>query len=166
MVATVQILENNTVSQTTTDKTSGTIRFKTADNATVDTVAPMVVPSGSPNYSFEKWLQLNVTVAPATNITNLRAYSDGTNSFGTGVALSAKAVSAFVTPVLGTTLSGFTDFFTYTSASSLTTAASSATTFTGTGAKGYFLVMVMQVSSTATQGALSAETLTWSFDET
>lgn len=166
MVATTQILENNTGAQSTTDKTSGTVRFKTADNATVDGVNPMVVPSGSPNYSYEKWLSLNVTVAPVTNITNLRIYSDGANSFGTGVLLYCKAVASFATPQLGTTLSGFTDFFTYTSGSSLTAAASSVTTFTGTGQKGYYIVFVMQVSSTATQGALSTEAFTFSYDET
>lgn len=166
MVATVQILENNTVSQTTTDKTAGTVRFKTADNATVDGLSPVVVPASTPNYSFEKWLSLNVTVAPVTNITNLRIYSDGASGFGTGVALFCKAVSAFTTPALGSTLSGFADFFSYTSGASLTTAATSGTTFTGTGQKGYFAVFVLQVSSTATQGALTAETFTWSYDET
>ena len=36
MAATVQIREKNTAGQTATDKTSGTIRFKKADDATVD----------------------------------------------------------------------------------------------------------------------------------
>lgn len=61
MAATVQILEKNGAGPTTTDKTSGTIRFKNADNATVDTGNPMVKPGAGTDYSFEKWLRLNVT---------------------------------------------------------------------------------------------------------
>jgi hypothetical protein len=37
MAATVQIVEKNGAGGTTTDKTSGTIRFKNADNSTADT---------------------------------------------------------------------------------------------------------------------------------
>ena len=44
MAATVQIVEKNGAGGTQTDKTSGTIRFKNADNATVDTGNPMVKP--------------------------------------------------------------------------------------------------------------------------
>ena len=44
MAATVQIVEKNGAGGTTTDKTSGTIRFKNADNSTVDLVNPMVKP--------------------------------------------------------------------------------------------------------------------------
>ena len=42
MAATVQIVEKNGAGGTQTDKTSGSIRFKNADNSTVDLVNPMV----------------------------------------------------------------------------------------------------------------------------
>ena len=44
MAATVQLVEKNGAGGTQTDKTSGTIRFKNADNSTVDTSNPMVKP--------------------------------------------------------------------------------------------------------------------------
>ena len=44
MAATVQIVEKNGAGATQTDKTSGNIRFKNADNSTVDTSNPMVKP--------------------------------------------------------------------------------------------------------------------------
>jgi len=162
MVATVQIVEKNGAGGTPTDKTSGTIRFKNADDATVDTNDPMVIPGSGTDYSFEKWLRLNVTVAPDTNISNLKVYTDGANGFGTGVGMHWKAVTAYSTPAEATATTGYTDAFTYTSGSALSLGAGP---YTGTGEKGDHLVAIMTVADTATQGSLTAETVTFSYDE-
>ncbi len=162
MVATVTIIEKNGAGGTGTDKTSGTIRFKNADNATVDNNNPMVIPGSGSDWSFEKWLRLNVTVAPSTQLTNLKCYLDGANTFGTGVSLWAKAVASYATPAEGTASTGYADAFSYTAGSPLSLGAGP---FTGTGEKGDHVVLLMQVASTATQGSLSAETLTFSYDE-
>lgn len=162
MVATVQIGEKNTAGGTFTDKTSGTIRMKTADNATVDLNNPINVPSSGTNYSFEKWLRLKCTVAPSQQITNAKFYTDGANGFGTGIGLFAKAVTTFATPALGTATTGYTNAFSYTSGSSL---ALNAGTVTATGEFGDHTVLLMTVDNTATQGLLTGETMTWSYDE-
>lgn len=162
MAATVQIVEKNGAGATATDKTSGTIRFKNADDATVDNNNPMVVPPSGSDWSFEKWLRLNVTVAPSVQISNIKFYMDGTNSFGTGVSLWAKAVASYATPAEGTSSTGYADAFSYTSGSPLSLGAGP---FAGTGEKGDHVVLLMQVASTATQGSLAAETATFSFDE-
>jgi hypothetical protein len=162
LTATVQIIEKNGSGGTATDKTSGTVRFKNADDATVDTSNPMVIPSSGSDWSYEKWLRLKVTVAPDTEISNIVAYTDGTSGFGTGVNLWAKAVTAFATPAEGTASTGYTDAFTYTSSAALTLGSS---TYTGTGEKGDHLVLLLEVQSTATQGTLTGETLTISYDE-
>jgi len=162
MVATVQIVEKNGAGGTPTDKTSGTIRFKNTDDATVDTNDPMVIPGSGTDYSFEKWLRLNVTVAPDTNISNLKVYTDGANGFGTGVGMHWKAVTAYSTPAEATATTGYTDAFTYTSGSALSLGAGP---YTGTGEKGDHLVAIMTVADTATQGSLTAETVTFSYDE-
>ena len=119
MAATVQIVEKNGAGGTTTDKTSGTIRFKNADNSTVDTGNPMVKPGAGVDYSFEKWLRLNVTGGTYTEITNVKAYMDGANGLGTGITLYAKAVASYVTPAEATATTGYTDAFTYTSGAPL-----------------------------------------------
>ncbi len=163
MAATVKIVEKNGAGGTQTDKTSGTIRFKNADNATVDTNNRMVVPVSGTDYSFEKWLIFQVDSAAAVDLQNLKFYTDGANGFGTGVGLYAKAVTTYATPAEATSTSGYTDAFTYTSAAPLSLGTGP---YTGTGEKGDHCVMILTVASTAAPGLLSTETLTFSYDET
>lgn len=163
MPATVKIIEKNGAGGTATDKTSSTIRFKNADNATVDTNNRMVVPGSGSDYSYEKWLRLQVDVAAAVDIQNIKFYTDGNNGFGTGISLWAKAVSSYATPAEGTSTSGYADAFSYTAAAPLSLGAGP---FTGTGEKGDHAVLLLKVDSTAAPGLLSSEALTFAFDET
>lgn len=162
MPATVQIVEKNGATPVLTDKTSGTVRFKNADNATVDTANPMVKPASGTDYSFEKWLRFNVSAGTYTEITNIKAYTDGANGLGTGVGLFAKAVTAYATPAEGTATTGYVDAFTLTSAAPQ---ALGAGPFTGLGEKGDHLVMLLTVDSTAAGGVTPSETLTFAWDE-
>jgi len=164
MAATVEIVEKNGTGGTATDKTSGTVRFKNADNATVDVNNPMVIPGSGTDWSYEKWLRLRASVAPSVQITNVKAYADGTNNFGAGVNVYAKAVAgtAYATPVEGSGTAGFADLFTYTAGSPLTVGGG---TYTGTGEFADHVVMELSVGTNASQGSLAAETLTFSYDE-
>lgn len=162
MAATVQIVEKNGAGGTQTDKTSGTIRFKNADNSTVDLNNPMVKPASGTDYSFEKWLRFNVSGGTYTQITNVKAYSDGANGLGTGVGLFAKAVTSFATPAEATATTGYTSFFTYTSGSPLTLGAGP---YTSTGEKADHLVMICTVDNTSSGGLTATETLTIAWDE-
>lgn len=162
MAATVQIIEKNGAGGTATDKTNGTIRFKNADNATVDLNNPMVKPAAGVDYSFEKWLRLNVIGGTYTQITNVRMYMDGANGLGTGVIAYAKAVATYATPAKATATTGYADAFTHTSASSLSLGAGP---YTGAGEKGDHAVMMLTVDATATQGVTPAETITFAWDE-
>lgn len=162
MAATVQIVEKNGAGGTQTDKTSGTIRFKNADNSTVDTNDPLVKPTSGTDYSFEKWIRFNVSGGTYTQITNIEAYSDGSSGLGTGVGLFAKTVASYATPAEATATTGYTDFFTYTSGSALSLGAGP---FTSTGEKADHLVMIMTVDNTASGGVTSSETLTIAWDE-
>jgi hypothetical protein len=163
MPATVQIIEKNGAGGTGTDKTSGSVRFKNADDATVDLNNPLVVPT-SPgfDYSFEKWLRLNVTGGSYSQITNVRAYSDGANGMGTGVEVYAKAVGSYATPAEATATTGYSSLFGYTSGASLSLGAGP---FTSTGEKGDHLVLMARVSEAASGGLTPSETLTIAWDE-
>jgi len=161
MVAIVIINEKNGAGENATDKTSGTYRFKTADDATVDSNNPIGVPGAGSSWSFQKFLRLNFT-GTFTNVSNLRYYTDGSNGFGTGVLLWAQAVAVFATPVLETGSAGYLDAFSYTSGAPLSLGAGP---FTGAGDNGLYLQEAMEVQSTATQGALPAEVMTWVWDE-
>lgn len=163
MVATVQIGEKNGAGGTFTDKTSGNIRFKTADNATVDSNNRITIPPSGTAFSYEKWLRPKCTVAPAVDLQNGEFYTDGSNGLGTGVGLYAKAVTSFATPALGTATTGYTDAFDYDSGSPLDLDIG---TVTATGEFGDHVVLLMTVADNATQGITPSETLTFEYDET
>ena len=162
MAATVQIVEKNGAGGTQTDKTGGTVRFKNADNSTVDLLNPMVKPPSGSDWSFEKWLRLNITGGSYTQITNVKAYTDGSSGLGTGVNLWGKAVTTYASPAEATASTGYANMFTYTSGSALSLGAGP---FTGTGEKGDHLVMMLEVQSTASGGLTASETLTIAWDE-
>ncbi len=182
MAATVIINEYNGAGGTKTDKTSGSVRFKNADDANVDLVNPLVVPGSGQEYSYEKWLRLEITDAGGfTQIDNLRAYSDGANGFGAGVKLWYAVAGGFMQPVVpseasdppqsaaaGSPVENMTDLFTSSSGSPIDLDGINSGPFTdGSPAEeiGDFLVLVMEVEPGASQGVLTAETLTFAFDE-
>ena len=182
MAATVIINEHNGAGGTKTGKTSGTVRFKNADDANVDLIDPLVVPGSGREYSFEKWLRLEITDAGGfTQIDNLRAYSDGTNSFGAGVKLWYAVSGTYMQPVVpdeaddpprsaaaGSPVENMADFFASSSAAPIDLDGINTGPFTdGSPAEeiGDWLVMVMEVEPGAGQGVLAAETLTLAFDE-
>ena len=162
MAATVKIYECS-ASQNGTDKTSGVVRFKLADNANVDTNDPITIPSTGTTKSYTKQLRLYCATAPDTQIDNIRAYSDGSNDFGTGISVNASVVSDFSANTME--WSGGSDIFGFTSAAPLDMDQFHTSVVTATGFFGDLLKLQMQVASTANSGALSAETLTFSWDE-
>ena len=163
MAATVQIHEM-TAADTGVDKTDGTVRFKSADETTVDTNNRLTVPTSGTNYSYTKQLQTYVSVAPDTDLQDLEAYSDGANNFGTGIGVQYDVQSTFQTQV-NTDIAG-TDLFTKDSGAPIDMDANNTGPHTGTGYKGDLLRLQMSVADTASQGTLSAETLTLSYTET
>ena len=179
MAATVTIEELNTTGETATNKTSGTVRFKAADNATVDNNDRLVVPTANTEYSFEKWLRINVTVAPAVDLQDFEFYMDGANNFTSGVKVWVDTIIAFdgtngatkpaVTndPPFGPDdATPMTDAFLETSASPLDFDVLNTGPHTGTGQKGDYIVLVMEVEIGTAVGALTPETATFRYKET
>lgn len=183
MAATV-IINEWTSAGSLTDKTSGTIRFKNANDATVDLNDPMVVPGAGQDYSFEKWLRLQITDAGGfTQIDNLQAYSDGDNGLGTGIKVWYATDGNFQTPVepdesqdppffngpgTGSPGDAMQDFFGATSGAPIDMDANNTGPFTdGSPAEhiGDFLVLVAEVEASASNGVTPSETLTFSYDE-
>jgi len=165
MAATVQIHEV-TATNTGVDKTSGTVRFKSADETTVDSSNRLQIPGAGTDYSYTKQLRAYVSVAPSVDLTNLEAYSDGSSGFGTGVGVQYDVQQTFQTQT-DADISG-TDLFTKTDGAPIDMDANDTqwTDGDGTGYWGDNLRLQMSVASTASPGALSAETLTFSYDET
>ena len=175
MAADVNIEEGNGApAGSWTDKTGGTVRFKNADNATVDAVNPLIKPTANQEYSFEKFLRVNFNTAPDTNITNLEGYMDGSNDYGTGRKLWGRDLAAYTQPAVPTetndppqipvngTPAAATYAFTWTSGAPVDLGAGP---FTGTGQKGDFLCLVMEIEQTSASGTLTAEDYTLRYDE-
>ena len=174
MAATVLIEELNGAGETATDKTSGTVRYKNADDAVVDTANPLIIPTSNREYSFEKFLRLRFTVAPDTEITNLEAYTDGASWPQAQVKGWYVIEAAYTTPAVptetndppqmpvGGTPVAAVDLFALTSGAPADLGAGP---HTGTGQKGSYLVTCMEVEIGATQGTQPTETLTFRFDE-
>lgn len=174
MAATVIIQEYNGASGTATDKTSGTIRFKNADNATVDTNDPLIIPSSGQEYSYEKWVGLRITsTAPTDVINNLQVYTDGANGMGSGITVYANSSTTFRTPAIpdqsnATPLGGsasetMVDAFSYTANGALSLGSGN---YSGSSTNiGNYAVLVCKVGTSASPGASSTETITFSYDE-
>ncbi len=142
-------------------------------------VAPIRIPISGVNYGYWVTTGLNVTVAPATGINNVRWYTDGTNNLGTGVDISLADQTLIrgseydqatgTEGVTGDELVANHSFvtskataFARTSGSPLSVTGSIANT---TGALGNYVVYQFDVINTASPGPTSQETITWAFDE-
>lgn len=171
MAATIQIHEMTTDATTGVDKTSSTVRFKAVASTTstaVDANDPLVVPAAGTDYSYVKKLRAYMEAPPGTNISNMRWYTDGSNGFGTGVTATAKNLGTTFGTHYDTQMSGGSDLFGYTSGSPLDGDGTDAGPFVPGDDNSYIgdiIEIQIAVASTASNGALSAETLTLAYDE-
>lgn len=167
MAATIEIHEMS-AADTGSDKTSGTVRFKDADNATVDANNPLVIPAADTIYSYTKKLRAYMEDAPDTNISNMRWYSDGNNGLGTGVGVTVKNLGTTWGANYKTAMSGGADLFGLTSGSPLDGDGTDAGPFVPADVDTYIgdlIELQMSVASTASNGATPSETLTLAYDE-
>ena len=185
MAATVQIGRKTGVAPgTLTDITAINTRANAEDTHTVaGTTNPIRIPSAGTNYSYWVTTRLNVTVTPAGTIDNLRWFTDGANTFGTGVTcVGAKASTGadagyrIATGTPGTTGTQLTqanhtgldeapaNVFTFTSAAPKALVGTISNP--ATGQFGDHWVYQVEVGTTAGPGATPQETWTWRFDET
>jgi len=118
-------------------------------------------------------------VAATTAINNIKWYTDGSNTMGTGVSLNVASASAYkqASGTTGTTGDVLASSF-YTSNLSPTTASDAFAKTSGspvsvngsigavTGDFGDFVVYQVAVISTAGPGVTTAETLTWQYNQT
>jgi hypothetical protein len=163
MAADVQIHEMSGAAAGT-DKTGGTVMFKSADEIASDESSnPIAVPSAGSDYSYTKQLRFYLNSAPAGSIENLRAYSDGAG-FGTGIGCQFDVSGSWAANI-DTDISG-EDVFGKDSGDPIDMDSNNTGPHTGTGYKGDFLRLQLVVSYNASTGFLDAETLTFAYDET
>jgi len=172
MAAVVDIREWNGTSgsETATSKTSGTIRFKSADNANFDLNDPIVRPGSGIERSYEKFLRLRIgDPGPTSGITYPRAFSDGAKPIPAwdGIEMYAGGIGAYATPANTDSGVAATDFFSYTSGSPLDLGVFNTGSYSGTNTDiADYLVMQADVIPAAAPGLTVTETLTIAYDET
>ncbi len=171
------------------------VRWRTDDDQdTIDTANPIPIPGAGENYSFWGQFYMEMTARPGSEIVNnMKFYSDGGGQYGTGITLEAGAQypvrkSADTTGYdLATGTVGDTgdrmdngankhtdlttdtkvDVDTYTSGAPVSlTIGETSTQLDAVGETCQYLVLQLEVGSTATSGTKTAETLTGRYDET
>lgn len=159
------------------------VRFKRADDSTIDSVNVMTIPAAGTNYSRWKTLFGKCTVAPNTQVDNFRFHTDGT-SFGTGIACriglqfpnknsgstSGYEVADVVDEELVVGHGGITsdnDAFTYTSGAPLTgpTISEAGSIINATNETTNYILLQLNTINTAAPGNLADETFTLLYDE-
>lgn len=163
------------------------LQFRTADNSTVDTAAPIVIPTSGTNYSYAKSCYLYCDTAPSVQIDNVQIYTDGSSGLGTGVGVkigdqfptrNSGSTSGYVvaTGTAGTTGNEITtfytgvttvsDFFSFTSVSTKSLSISeSGSIINASGETTDYFILQMTVASTASPGTTANETGTIQYDE-
>ena len=157
------------------------IRYKRADNPTIDTSDPNTVPVSGTTRSRWKSKYLKCTTPPDTQVNNVKIYTD-TTGFGTGITVNVgdetptknSGSDAGYDPAdtnddpltNHADITSITDFFTFSSGSPKTVSISEAgSIINAVDETTDYVVTQMEVINTATPGDLADETITWEWDE-
>lgn len=162
------------------------VRFKTNDNATIDSLDPCIIPSGADKYSYWKNIYLKCTAGPSVQVDNVKFYTDGTG-YGAGITLyvgdempmknsgsnAGYEVAAGTPGDTGTELvaghggiTAKTNAFSYISGGGKTVSISEAgSIINAIGETTNYLVFQLTIDNTASPGDLVNETLTFQYDE-
>ena len=186
MVATVIIERLTGAGPTRTDLAGGNTRANAEDvHSTGDTASPIEIPTAGSNFSFWVNTILHATTAPDNLLDNIEWFTDGGNSYGTGITLqvatAARASYTEAPGTIGVTGTELTDTnytggtitpatpaddnaFAFVTGAPLSVAGSTTTT----GEFGELVIYQVKVITTATPGTkpATAEIITWRFDET
>lgn len=168
MPATVSVKQCTGSGPTTTSITN--LRFNTDDTVNPGTTNPLVKPSAGTNYSYLKTVYLNADTTPSNAINNVKIYF--TNTLGwTGCTLKIGASSSYTqaagTPgTTGNVSSLATTDFTRYSTSATAKPLSGSISNPSTGKISDYVAMQVSVSTSAVAGTLTADTVTFQYDET
>jgi hypothetical protein len=176
-----------------TDATPGSsdtvtnLRFKTNDDNTQDTNDPIPIVTGQTKRSYWRQVYLEATGAPATQVDNVKFYTDG-GGFGTGITLQvgeqfptknsgSDAGYEVATGTPGDTgdevvaghagVSSVVDAFGKTSGSPLSgpSISEAGSIIDDIGDSTNYIILQVDVIDTASSGSKSAETITFQYDE-
>jgi hypothetical protein len=157
------------------------LRFKRADNKTIDNVDSIPIPAGADNYSRWKSLYLRCSGAPSLQVDNIRIYSDGgiwaasilmdvgdetpTKNSGSSAGYDVADVNATMVGA-HTDITGITSWYLKTVGAPKTVTISEAgAIINAIGESSDYVVLQMHITNAATPGDLANSTGTWKYDE-
>ena len=164
--ADVNLTCNSGAGEDETDISGAGIDFITADNCTNTsgnrTTNPITIPSSGFAYSYDKWLKFELgTTEPDTQVTNFQFWGGG-SAPEAGVVLDYfRVTNTYVQPAQMTTNVG------YAAVTTVTSDAKQAVTGTlnSQGEATQYVVMMLEVSTGASQGNMGQQTYSYSYDE-
>jgi len=173
--------DNNPGTETNVDALGPpAIRFKQADDPTIDAVDPMPIPAAGSEYSRWKQIYLKCSTAPSTKVDNVKFYTDS-GDFGTGITVNvgdgvqvhnSGATTGYDVSDANEIMTNHTDVAAETDAFSYTSGAPRDVTISEASSQidaidetTDYLVLNMVVESTASPGDLANETFTFQYDE-
>ncbi len=173
--------DNNPATEQDTDGLGPpNIRFKQADDATIDSNNPMPITAATTEYSRWKQVYMYCATAPSTQCDNFKLYTDG-GGFGTGITVNVgdgvqvksstadtgyDVSDADAVMTTHTDVAAVTDLFSYTSGAPRTCTISEAgAIINAIGETTDYVVLQMAVIDTASPGNLTDETITFQYDE-
>jgi hypothetical protein len=157
------------------------LRFNAEDTNDQDLLSPLTIPSSGTIFSFWKQCYMRCTTAPDTQVDNVQIYSDGSLGWGSGVTAQigneTPLHSSIVTTgydlataqenmINHTDITANTSLFTFTSVSTKSISISEAGSIINTANETTnYIVLQLDVESTASPGTKPIETITWQYDE-
>ena len=165
-VLTVRVMTGTNAATQSSAQTG--ISFLSIDSSATDSGTRSANPVVAGTNSYEKHLRLAIDTAPAVSVSNFKFWTDGSGQ--SNVALRAKLAvgTGGATPGTGdttptaSTMSGDADAYSYTSAAKGTWDSASYSTVTNVTKA---LLLQLQPSGSASPGAWTQETLSYSYDE-
>lgn len=162
MAATIVLSVTNTSSTTVTDSVTG-IDLESADNAFYSTTNRVANPITVGNNSFEKWIRLKVTATPANYVQSFKVWFPSSVDTSTTLNFTGAYVT-YTTPSTTRTTIANVNATTYTSGNkAVWDDAQYVSTQLNTYTK--YLVLQLQVGSTAGPGNWTQQTVNYSYDE-
>jgi len=157
---------HDTDAATEVDITGAGIDFISADNCTNTsgnrTSNPITIPSSGFAYSYEKYLKFELgTTEPDTQVTNFKFWGGGSDPESGVVIDYFRVTDTGVTPAAATTNSAYAAMTTITSDAKQDITG----TLTTQGDATQFIVMMLEVSTGASQGNMTQQTFSYSYDE-
>lgn len=161
MAATVSLRVFTGASAATMSAAVTGIDMINADNAINSLANRNAYPVPAGGRSFEKWLKLRVESAPANQISNLRAWTDGTPPADATLYIGKTGTGA--TPTNAPSSVATADASAYTSTAKFDWDVTHA--LAAVGDLSDFLVLQLAIDAGAQPGNISTETLSFSYDE-